>query len=211
MKTLMLLALPASLLFAGVSPASAAAPQGQERARAAAPQGKDRARVAASQGQERARAAAPQGQGRARLAANAEGGQNAKRGGPRGPRPTPEAKFAALDANQDGVIARTEVEGKRLAQHFDRIDADRSGTITLVELQAAHAKFEGKRGSHRGGKRFAELDVNQDGALTPDEVAGRPLAERFASLDTDRNGALSHEEWKAGHPKKQRPANGTAT
>ncbi|MGZ5046604.1 MAG: EF-hand domain-containing protein [Usitatibacter sp.] len=50
-----------------------------------------------------------------------------------------------LDTDGDGRISRAEAQAApRLAAHFDEIDANKDGFITMDEMKAAHAKREGK-------------------------------------------------------------------
>jgi hypothetical protein len=50
-----------------------------------------------------------------------------------------------LDTDGDGRISRAEAQAApRLAEHFDEIDANKDGFITMEEMKAAHAKREGK-------------------------------------------------------------------
>lgn len=58
-------------------------------------------------------------------------------------------RFKEADVNGDGRLSREEAQKgmPRLVRHFDRIDANHDGVVTLEELQAARkARFE----SHRG-------------------------------------------------------------
>lgn len=66
-----------------------------------------------------------------------------------GERPTPEAMFAQMDANQDGKIAKEEAKGP-LAEEFAKIDADADGFISLEEMKAAAPS--GNRPQRGGGR-----------------------------------------------------------
>ncbi|HKA89910.1 MAG TPA: hypothetical protein VKE22_19750 [Haliangiales bacterium] len=55
--------------------------------------------------------------------------------------------MARLDTDHDGRISRKEAEpAKRLATHFDRIDADKDGFLTREEIAAAIADARARRG-----------------------------------------------------------------
>ncbi len=63
-----------------------------------------------------------------------------------------EQRFKRADSNSDGKISRAEAEQAmpRLVRHFDRIDADKDGQVTIEEMATARkAHFEQRRG-HRG-------------------------------------------------------------
>jgi Ca2+-binding EF-hand superfamily protein len=72
--------------------------------------------------------------------------------------------------------------------------------VSLSEYQQAAAEI--------AAKRFARLDTNGDGQLTPDELQAarrhgpgrRPPLERFKKIDTDGDGSLSLAELQAVHP-----------
>ena len=46
--------------------------------------------------------------------------------------------FAAADTNHDGQLTLAEAQAgmPRVAANFDKIDADKSGTVTLAEIKA---------------------------------------------------------------------------
>jgi Ca2+-binding EF-hand superfamily protein len=51
------------------------------------------------------------------------------------------AMFKKLDTDGDGRISRAEAQAApRLAEHFDEIDANKDGFITMDEMKAAQAK-----------------------------------------------------------------------
>lgn len=112
-------------------------------------------------------------------------------------------KFAQVDANHDGAISRDEAAAApRLSAAFDQIDADRDGRILPAELKAyakthrGEGKADGKAG--KPGKNFDKLDLNHDGVITRDEVAGNPKAmKRFEAADADRDGRVTPDEARA--------------
>jgi hypothetical protein len=57
------------------------------------------------------------------------------------------AKFAAADADHDGLLARNEaVNGMpRVAKHFDEADADRDGRLSMAEVTAYIARARAAR------------------------------------------------------------------
>jgi Ca2+-binding EF-hand superfamily protein len=69
-------------------------------------------------------------------------------------------------------------------------DANKDGKISKAEMTAA------------ADARFARMDADKDGQLTPkdrDLKRSERLDARFAALDTDRNGQISKAEFAAGH------------
>ena len=59
-----------------------------------------------------------------------------------------EARFKRADANGDGRLSRDEAQKgmPRLTRHFDQIDANHDGVVTLEELHAARkARLESRR------------------------------------------------------------------
>ena len=102
------------------------------------------------------------------------------------------ARFARLDSNSDGVIHASEIEAalaQRAARHGNRgertgerllrrFDADRDGKVTKDEFMKDV------------GARFAELDLNNDGRITeedlPPAMRGRGIL--TGNADTPRRG-----------------------
>ena len=92
------------------------------------------------------------------------------------------ADFAALDANRDGYIVRSEVTAYHERMRPQR-EAERK------------ARFD---------ERFTAADINKDGKLSRlevDEKMGR-MSERFAWIDENRDGFLSRAELAAGRDRR---------
>ena len=102
----------------------------------------------------------------------------------------PGARHAKLDANGDGVIDRSEAaKSPRMAEHFDRLDANKDGRIGADERPQRRAG----RGGHGDG--MARLDANGDGAIDRSEAAKAPrLAEKFDTLDANKDGRIGADE-----------------
>lgn len=144
------------------------------------------------------------------------------------------AQAPAQRAN--AVQTRGQVAAK-VQLHFTRVDANKDGAITQVEVQALQAK-RGERLAKRAdrqGRRdpasfLARLDTNRDGQVTRAEFDARRAAraqaqaqaqastpqraqrgeQMFARFDADRNGAITRAELDAAHQLRgQRIANRT--
>jgi Ca2+-binding EF-hand superfamily protein len=68
-----------------------------------------------------------------------------------GERKTPEERFAEMDANKDGKIAKSETAG-RMAENFATIDANSDGFITLEEMKKVRPAGGRPGGRPGGGK-----------------------------------------------------------
>lgn len=92
-----------------------------------------------------------------------------------------QARFAALDADEDGVVDLAEVlaaADKRAQARFERMGPDENGIVT--------------RAGRDGGARHRRGDARSE------EGRSQRAAEHFARLDADRDGAISREEFEAG-------------
>lgn len=123
-----------------------------------------------------------------------------------------EARFAALDRNRDGRVARAEWVYD--LDSFVRADRNRDGALTRTEFIGGD--FDDDRGDrfdfldvdgnnrisrdewHASDAAFQWLDQNRDNVLTRQEVQGKDADEQadlFARLDTNRDSRLTPAEW----------------
>lgn len=93
-----------------------------------------------------------------------------------------EDRFADLDDNRDGRLARSEWHGSTAV--FDALDANRDGMLTRAEAIGTE-----------GGVRdeFRSVDVNGDGSIARGEWHWNAAA--FDRLDDNRDGRLTRQEW----------------
>ena len=113
-------------------------------------------------------------------------------GGPAGKEGGRMERLRAADTNGDGLISRQEAAAlPRIAKNFDAIDANRDGQVTADELRAFH---KSQRGEH-----WKRLDTDGDGRISKAEAqANAPrLSERFAEIDANGDGFVTPEEMKA--------------
>lgn len=126
-------------------------------------------------------------------------------------------RFAALDANRDGMVTQAEFDARRAAMKAERrnarfaaLDANRDGQVSRAEFDAGAHNGRGGRGHGRGhgagrvggtggfGRMsgFAMMDANRDGRVTLAEAIARPLA-AFDAADADKDGQVTPEERRA--------------
>jgi len=124
------------------------------------------------------------------------------------------ARFAALDRNRDGRIARA--EWLYDFDTFRRVDRNRDGVIIRTEFlggdfdddRADRFDYLDVNGNNRvtrnewhgSQEAFTWLDTNRDGVLTRQEVEGDDGANQqgdlFARLDVNRNNRINPTEWQ---------------
>jgi Ca2+-binding EF-hand superfamily protein len=116
-------------------------------------------------------------------------------------RPSPEEQLAKLDADKNGYLEKTEVEGQESAAGaaFDDWDADGDGKVYPSEIAAYDRRRQAPQlsavratASDDQDILFPLLDADQDGRLTARELA--QLSERLARLDRDGDGNLAYDE-----------------
>ncbi len=107
----------------------------------------------------------------------------------------PMGRLKQADTNGDGMISREEAAAAlpMISKHFDEIDANHDGQITMEELRAFHMK---RRAAH-----FSRIDTDGDGRISRAEAqANAPrLAEHFDELDLNKDGYLTPDELAAAH------------
>ena len=105
------------------------------------------------------------------------------------------AQFKAADLNGDGQLSREEARAgtPRLYEHFEFVDANGDGLVSLAELAQLRDREQVRQ---RVIERLRAADVNRDGKLDLAEVqvAFPGLAARFAMLDRDGDGYLTPDD-----------------
>lgn len=122
--------------------------------------------------------------------------------------------LAVYDVNDDGRISVEEGQalrqdrntGGRLATFRNKWDRDRDGTISPAERDAAKAAIR-QLIIDRRCRRFAEVDADDDGFLTPaefnainavqsvDNSSPGTASDLFEHLDKDNDGRISKDEF----------------
>lgn len=100
----------------------------------------------------------------------------------------------SFDENQDGKLSKAEVP-ERMQGIFARADSNADGLLTRDELTKATTAQERSTTERRGGPPdpvFRALDRDQDGAVSPAELAAASAS--LKSLDQDGDGALQPQE-----------------
>lgn len=114
-------------------------------------------------------------------------------------------RFAKADTNGDGALSAEEMhaaraehregrKGKRRGGHgradFDTLDADKDGSITRAEWDAAKSA----RMDRRQARMMDRLDTNKDGLIQQSELGGGFADRLFERLDADEDGRISKAE-----------------
>ena len=98
--------------------------------------------------------------------------------------------FEEIDTSGNGGVSFDEfftVASKRITE----ADKDGNGSITVAEL----VEQMGDRGSERRANRMiSQFDINEDGAVTTDELRNR-MEKRFALMDRNDDGEIQEKEF----------------
>lgn len=108
----------------------------------------------------------------------------------------PGQRGPAADLTRDQAVARAD-------QHFQRMDANRDGRVTVQEAQQARQAFR----AERQGRLFDRLDANRDGSLSRAEFSARGQrrgggrgpqhGERRVQRMFGADGVVTREEFRA--------------
>jgi Ca2+-binding EF-hand superfamily protein len=111
----------------------------------------------------------------------------------------------ALSAQAGAAAVPRTIYIQTMDQEFGKMDADKNGKVTRVEVEAFQRSAAVAQAGARARALFAQLDADRNGQLSPAEFAkgvnatgpvnGQPLV---AQLDTNRDGAISLVEHRAG-------------
>ena len=101
--------------------------------------------------------------------------------------------FSALDTDANGEITMQEMQALALYR-FGQADTDGDGFLTRPEIEAASHL----RPAWRANWMLSRRDANNDGKLSPEEMAGRRDPGRFFDrIDADGSGTVSQAEFDA--------------
>jgi hypothetical protein len=122
-----------------------------------------------------------------------------------------DARFAAIDANHDGQLEKSEIaaaqakalqnaqamEQKRLEAEFKKLDTNKDNQLSLAEFKAA---APGVRASETPDQMIAAVDANKDGKISAAEYRAGPLS-NFEKADANHDGVLTAAELQAARGK----------
>lgn len=102
--------------------------------------------------------------------------------------------FAKVDADKDGRVTKVELDAYRAAE-TKAIDANSDGKLSIDELSAQILARMTERATNMATKMVETLDTDGDKALSAAEMAARPMpAMLFDKADADSDGAVTLAE-----------------
>ncbi|MEM9782091.1 MAG: EF-hand domain-containing protein [Pseudomonadota bacterium] len=104
--------------------------------------------------------------------------------------------FEQADADRDGRLTQEEIDLHEAAR-FAQIDTDGDGMVDADEMADLALQ-------RRTQRRIARLDLNEDGALQPNEIEGREM--RIGRFDLDGDGSVTRTEMRRAMETGQRAA-----
>jgi hypothetical protein len=107
-----------------------------------------------------------------------------------------EVMFKKLDANGDEVIEKVEFDAPRV-KIFERIDKDKDGRITLVEVETIADRRAERAGwsDEKKARWIALLGIKTPQGMTREEFLAQKSV--FTRIDTDNDGKITVTEVKA--------------
>lgn len=110
--------------------------------------------------------------------------------------------FAAIDADGDGKITKTEMQAHRTAR-VAMLDADSDGKISEAELVAQGLQDAEARAVARAKRMIERLDSDGDGSLSAAEILtrGGDAGRLFERVDADDDGGVTQDEITAAQEK----------
>ena len=107
-----------------------------------------------------------------------------------------EVMFKKLDTNGDEVIEKVEFDAPRV-KIFERIDKDKDGRITMVEVEAIADRRAERAGwsDEKKAKWIAHLGIKTPQGMTREEFLAQKSV--FTRIDTDNDGKITVTEVKA--------------
>jgi EF hand len=118
-----------------------------------------------------------------------------------------EREMKMMDTNGDNQVSVEEhATGSRTM--FARMDADKDGKVTAVEMAAGHERVTGEKATGekaqkaqmKASEKIKTCDTDNDGAMTETEHTSCARM-MFGRMDTDKDGQLSRTELTSGHSK----------
>jgi Ca2+-binding EF-hand superfamily protein len=114
-----------------------------------------------------------------------------------------DSEFRKMDADKDGTVTRSEIEGferavsmvkaqARNRQMFARLDTDRNGQLSAAEFARLAAPAPAN-----AAPVLNHMDLNRDQSLTLVEYRTSTLS-NFDRMDADKDGIVTPAEMKAG-------------
>jgi Ca2+-binding EF-hand superfamily protein len=94
-----------------------------------------------------------------------------------------------FDADEDGVLTRTELEAG-LRREFDAVDRNGDSVLDAGEIRAADARRRAAGGTAGAGTTWPPIDWNNDGSIDFNEFA-RVSRALFEQLDVAGKGAIT--------------------